>query len=464
MITSYNPATKSVVYQVKESDANDVKNALTAALNAYLPWKKKTFEERANICIAYGQALNVQKDYLARTISEEMGKPLWESLTEVQAMINKVTISIKAYIERCNERLQESANATLATRFHPHGVVAVLGPFNFPGHLPNGHIVPALLAGNTILFKPSEKTPKVGQIMYELWMKAGLPPGVLHVLQGAKDTAQMILSHKEVKGVFFTGSVSVGQAIQKESLAFPGRILALEMGGNNPLVVTNVSDIIASVYLIIQSAFLTSGQRCSCARRLFITNDKIVAPLIEATKNLKVGAFTDTPEPFMGPVVSSDAADHLMQGYNALVEKGGKSLVACKRKNNAFITPGIVDMTGGQLRDEELFGPILQLIRVDSLDDAIQQANNTAFGLVAALASDSKSEYQQFYEQIRAGVINWNMPTTGASSLAPFGGIGCSGNYRPSGYFAADYTAYPVASQEAKTLELPETLVPGVQL
>lgn len=464
MLTSYNPATGSIVWQGKEADANEVRLAIEQALAAYQSWKNKSFEERAAYCKRYAAILTQKKELLARTISEEMGKPFWESLTEVQAMINKVDISIAAYNERCTDKIVQTGSATLATRFHPHGVVAVLGPFNFPGHLPNGHIVPALLAGNTILFKPSEKTPKVGQMMCELWTESGLPDGVLTLLQGARTTAQAMLSHREVTGVFFTGSVAAGRAIQEQSFAFPGRILALEMGGNNPLIISKVSDIPAVVYLIIQSAFITSGQRCSCARRLIITDDKILAPLLAATKKLAIGAYTDSPEPFMGPVVSPEAADHLLAGYNNLVAKGGKALSAFERKNASFVTPGIVDMTGCSMNDEELFGPILQVVRVKNLKEAIHEANNTSFGLVAGLVSDSYEEYQQFYNQIRAGVVNWNMPTTGASSQAPFGGVGCSGNYRPSGYFAADYSAYPVASQEAKALELPAKLLPGVTL
>lgn len=464
MITSYNPATGDIVWQVDEADSKAVHTAVNEALLAYKSWKKQTFDYRAEVCRRFAGCLQSKKEYLATTISEEMGKPLWESLTEVQAMINKVDISISAYLDRCKEVIHQSAQATIATRFHPHGVVAVLGPFNFPGHLPNGHIVPALLAGNTVLFKPSEKTPKTGQLMMDLWNEAGLPKGVLSLLQGGKQTAEAILSYKEVAGVYFTGSSAVGRAIQQQSLQFPGRIVALEMGGNNPLVISEVSDITAAVYLIIQSAFLTSGQRCSCARRLIITNDNVVEPLIEATKKLTLGAFTISPEPFMGPVVSKEAADHLLAGYASLIATGGRALVELEQKEGCFITPGIVDMTGCKATDVEFFGPLLQLYRVKDLDAAISLANDTSYGLVAGLVSDSYEEYQRFYDDVRAGVINWNMPTTGASSLAPFGGIGSSGNYRPSGYFAADYTSYPIASQECTRLEMPVKLLPGVHI
>lgn len=296
--------------------------------------------------------------------------------------------------------------------------------------------------------------------MSQMWQEAGLPDGVFVLVQGAKEIAQKILEHKEIAGLFFTGSTHVGRYIQEQSLDFPGRILALEMGGNNPLVVTRVADVKACVYTIIQSAFLTSGQRCSAARRLIVTDDSILAPLVDAASKIKVGAYTDTPEPFMGPVVSKAAADSLEEGYKALK---GTPLLAFKRHEN-FIHPTIIDMTGCPMDDTELFGPILQVVRVKNLEEAIIEANNTSFGLVAGLISDSATDYAQFYEGVKAGVVNWNTPTTGASSSAPFGGIGCSGNYRPSAYFAADYVSYPVASQEVPAVQLPQKIVPGVEL
>lgn len=423
---------------------------------AYLHWKILTVEARAEYLKRYATCLEGKRAYLAQAISEEMGKPLWESHQEVQAMINKVDISIKAYNERCKE------SDTL--RFHPHGVVAVFGPFNFPGHLPNGHIVPALLAGNSVIFKPSEKTPKVGAIMKELFDEAGLPKDVLTVVQGGKEVAEEILSHKEVRGLYFTGSVAVGKELQRKSLDFPGRILALELGGNNPLIVSKVEDRSACIYTIIMSAFITSGQRCSCARRLIVTDDTILTPLVEAAKKLKIGRYTDVPEPFMGPLVSVEAKKLLLSQYNDLLSRGGKPLLAYKEMEGAFVPPLIVDMTGCPMVDVECFGPLLQVRRVNTLHEAIEDANNTEFGLVAGLLSDSSDEYKTFYDGVRAGVVNWNTPTTGASSLAPFGGIGLSGNYRPSGYFACDYTSYPVAQQTAIHPKLPDKIAPGVHL
>src|ERR1035441_8931981 len=185
-------------------------------------------------------------------------------------MTNKVGVSIQAFQERRQARVVESASGITATRFKPHGVVGVFGPFNFPGHLPNGHIVPALLAGNTVVFKPSELTPGVGEKAIELWKEAELPGGVINFIQGGRDIGQALLVHPNLDGVLFTGSAGVGKAMRRALADRPGKILALEMGGNNPLIVHETSDLAAAVYHTIQSAYLSSGQRCSCARRLIV--------------------------------------------------------------------------------------------------------------------------------------------------------------------------------------------------
>lgn len=461
--TSYNPATLTPVWQGTSATKQDIEQAIQNAHRALPSWRKIPFVERASFCQKFASLLTQNKESFARIISEEMGKPFWESLTEVQAMINKVEISIDAYNTRCKEQDELLGKTYLRTRYFPYGIVAVLGPFNFPGHLPNGHIVPALLAGNVILFKPSELTPRVGEMMVKLWYDAGLPSDVLILLQGSKEVAEEIIAHKEIRGIYFTGSVTAGLSIEAQSRSFPYRILALEMGGNNPLVVSKVSDQTATSFTIIQSAFLTSGQRCSCARRLILLDDAVLDPLIKMTNALRVGAYDAHLEPFMGPVVSKQAADKLEASYKALLDKGGKAIIPLRR-NDCFLRPAIVDMSGIESEDTELFGPILQISRVKNFEEAMVEANKTSFGLVAGLISDDPSEYEHFLQDIRAGVINWNMPTTGASSRAPFGGLGLSGNHRPSGYLAADYTAYPVASQEQTTISLPEKLPPGITL
>jgi len=428
-------------------------------------------QEREQIVRRFEALLNEHKDRLAKTISREMGKPLWESLTEVAAMIGKINISVNAYQDRTGERESELAGAKSVLRHKPHGVVAIYGPYNFPGHLPNGHIVPALLAGDTIVFKPSELTANTSEQMVQLWQQADLPFGILNLVQGGIGTGKALASHQDIDGLFFTGSARTGQYLHEQYAGHSEKILALEMGGNNPLIIKDIHDINTTVYYIVQSAFITSGQRCTCARRLYIPNnnngDACIERLQAVTSALKIGPFDEEPAPFMGPVVSEQAADQLIAAQNQLLQLGGKSILEMEKQKpgTGFVTPGIVDVTNvRKLPDEEYFGPLLQVIRYDDFEQAIQLANDTRFGLSAGLLGGTRTDYDNFYQKIRAGIVNWNRPLTGASSSAPFGGIGASGNHRPSAYYAADYCAYPVASLEAENLELPDTLSPGIAL
>lgn len=399
---------------------------------------------------------------LAETISKETGKPLWDSYTEVQAMLNKIPLSIEAYRQRCATTERPQKNGISITRHKPHGVVVVIGPFNFPGHLPNGHIVPALLAGNTVVFKPSEFTPLTAVLMIQCWEKAGLPKGVINLVQGLHETGKALLSNSTIAGVFFTGSAQTGGLILKQLGTSPQKILALEMGGNNPLIISHVSDINTACHLTIQSGYLTSGQRCTCARRLIVVESdqtqSFLGELIQMIRDIKVGPYTDRPEPFMGPLIHQKAAEHVLTMQSKLKSLGGNSLVESQilEPGTSFLSPGLMDVTHIPNKpDEELFGPFLQIIRVDNLAAAIEEANKTQYGLSAGLFSDSQAEYELFYQKVKAGVINWNTPLTGASSSAPFGGIGLSGNHRPSAFYAADYCSYPVASLESKNLNMP---------
>jgi succinylglutamic semialdehyde dehydrogenase len=466
---STDPATGNVVWEGAAVDAGQIDRAVAGARTAAASWAEMPVENRIVFLNAFAERLRQHRAELAETISLEVGKPRWETLTEVDAMINKVGVSIQAFNERRKSQVVESATGISATRFKPHGVVGVFGPFNFPGHLPNGHILPALLAGNTVVFKPSELAPLVGEKTIDVWKEAGLPGGVIGMIQGGREIGQALLAHPGVDGILFTGSAGVGKAMRRVLADQPGKILALEMGGNNPLVVHETSDLAAAVYHTIQSAYLSSGQRCSCARRLIVpvgsAGDRFIDALGSAVSKIRVGVWNDEPQPFMGPVVNDAAAEKLLAAQARLIERGGRPVVEMRSigPRPAFLSPGLIDVTPITVRlDEEYFGPLLQLIRARDFNAAILEANNTAYGLSAGLLSDSRTLYEQFFRAIRAGVVNWNRPLTGASASLPFGGIGLSGNHRPSAYFAADYCSYPVASMEGEKLELPAKLAPGM--
>jgi succinylglutamic semialdehyde dehydrogenase len=243
------------------------------------------------------------------------------------------------------------------------------------------------------------------------------------------------------------------------------------MGGNNPLLVDHVQDVEAAVYTVIQSAFISAGQRCTCARRLLVPQgvwgDAFLERLVAVTATIQVGAFDEQPAPFMGSVISLDAARALLAAQEQLLANGAVSLLQMTQPQAtaALLTPGIVDVSEVSDRlDQELFGPLLQVVRYADFESAIAEANDTEYGLAAGLLSDSAARYQQFWLHSRAGIVNWNKQLTGAASTAPFGGVGASGNHRASAYYAADYCAYPVASLESPALALPGTLTPGITL
>ncbi|KDO01851.2 succinylglutamate-semialdehyde dehydrogenase [Pseudomonas donghuensis] len=470
-LQSLDPVSQQVVWQGQGANAEQVDSAVKAARQAFAGWALQSLDARISVLEAFAAALKANADELARCIGEETGKPLWEAATEVTSMVNKVAISVQSYRERTGEKSGPLADATAVLRHKPHGVVAVFGPYNFPGHLPNGHIVPALLAGNTVVFKPSELTPKVAELTVKCWIEAGLPAGVLNLVQGARETGVALAANPGIDGLFFTGSSRTGNLLHQQFAGRPDKILALEMGGNNPLVVDEVKDLDAAVYTIIQSAFISAGQRCTCARRLLVPQgawgDALLKRLVEVSKNISVGAFDQQPAPFMGSVISLGAAKALLDAQAQLLGNGGIALLQMTQPQAtaALLTPGIIDVSAVADRpDEEFFGPLLQVIRYSDFDAAIAEANNTQYGLAAGLLSDSHARYQYFWLQSRAGIVNWNKQLTGAASSAPFGGVGASGNHRASAYYAADYCAYPVASLETASLTLPATLTPGVSL
>ena len=470
--TSYDAASQNAIWQGNSANAAQVDTAVAAARKAFVNWSLLTFKERLQAVQAFQQQLRKHSDALTLSIAQEAGKPLWEAKTEVAAMIGKIDLSAKAYEARTGvEAKPAPAGSAAWLRHRPHGVVAVFGPYNFPGHLPNGHIVPALLAGNTVVLKPSELTPKVAELTIKCWLAAGLPKGVINLLQGAKETGIALANHAGIDGLFFTGSSATGQLLHKQFAERPDKILALEMGGNNPLVVGKVSNQTAAVHDIIQSAYISAGQRCTCARRLYLAQgeqgDQLLAQLTTAVGRISVGAYNTEPQPFMGPVISSQAAQTLLAAQQNLINLGAKPLVAMQlqQPGSALLSPGLLDVSAvTELPDEEYFGPLLCVDRYTDMDDAIAKANNTRFGLSAGLLDDQRDTYEYFLPRIRAGIINWNKPITGASGASPFGGIGASGNHRASAYYAADYCAYPVASVEADTLQLPDNLSPGLHL
>jgi len=451
-LVSEDPATGLEIWSGKIGDAGA---EVAAARAAFPAWAAHSHAYRIEALRRFANVVRRKEAEFAELIARETGKPLWETRTEVAAVVNKVDISVEAYAERTPQRKMEAALGNrIAVRHKPHGVLGVLGPYNFPAHLPNGHIVPALIAGNAVVFKPSEKTPATGEFLVHCFHEAKIPHGVVRLLIGGPDQGRALAGHPGIDGLLFTGSARAGLSLHRQFAETPQKILALELGGNNPLVVWGAKDVESAAAIVVQSAYLSAGQRCTAARRLIVEDGK-EEPLLDAVRTLIgrliVGEPFADPQPFMGPLIDNAAADHVQEQWLNLMMKGGKPLCRLDRptKDLPFLTPALIDVTDIRDRpDEEIFGPVLQLIRVKDFDAAIVEANNTRFGLAASLVGGSPEMYEKFWAGVRAGVINWNKPTNGAPSNAPFGGVGLSGNHRPSAFYAADYCAYPVTSSE----------------
>lgn len=460
------PVDGSTTWSGSCTNLDELQSVIKRAKAAQVTWNAIGLKARIGMVRKYADFLHENRNEIGRFITLESGKPLWESQSEVAAAISKVGNAIEAIEARRWTTFHDSNRA--AIRYRPLGLALVLGPYNLPLHLPGAHIVPALLAGNTVVFKPSEKTPAVGDWIERAWQYADLPTGVCQVIQGGIEQAKYAVAHREIDAILFTGSRRGGIEIHKQIAGRTDCLLALEMGGNNPMIVDHISDHRAAIHAILQSSYITSGQRCTCARRIVLVqskdNELLLEELVAAIRKIRVDNPLSTTQPFMGTLVSPDAAESILKAQHELLERGAVLLHPAHRLqgNNSMLSPGLCVAESNRLEDEEHFGPLATVIWARDLAHAIELSNQTKYGLAASLLSDSREAFEFFVENIRAGIVNWNAPTTGASGRLPFGGIGASGNHRPSGYFAADYCSDPIASVENQRLET-QKLPPGLE-
>ncbi|MGE0761840.1 MAG: succinylglutamate-semialdehyde dehydrogenase [Bdellovibrionales bacterium] len=449
---------KDLVFEAQGQNSH-IERACLAAKAAYPKWAALSQGERANYLLRLKEVFQAHAGSWAEIISRETGKPLWEGKNEVATMINKIDITLNFSMKLVAE---EKVTAALPgvdgyVRYKPRGVMAVIGPFNFPGHLPNGHIIPALACGNTVVFKPSDKTPATGQFMAEMYQKAELPPGVFNLIQGQGEAGKRLSASEYVDGILFTGSYEVGLKIKQETLHHHWKILALEMGGKNATVVWDDADLEKAVYETVIGSFLSAGQRCSCTSRILVhkrVRDKFVDNFYANAKKLTIGHWRDNV--FMGPLIDSSAVDKFIRFQEIAKREGAESLMRGKalEMNPAghYVTPSINLVpkfdTNSVYQKSEIFGPNVAIYTVEDFDEAMMINNSTGFGLVMALFSKNRALYEKALLEAKVGLLNWNRTTNGASSRLPFGGMGKSGNDRPSAHFAVQYCTVPVASLE----------------
>ena len=439
---SFKPTTK------KELETN------IQALSDHPSWSKMTLRKRLGYLRKFNRYLQLEKTDIAMTLSNEIGKPLWESHSEIMATLAKLDSTIMALQYRTKYPEIISGSKQIQTEVKPIGLIGVIGPFNFPIHIPNGQIMPALITGNTVIVKSSEYAVKTTRCIEAIWKKVFNDiQSPIAFCYGNAIIGEAIVKHKKTKAIFFTGSTNVGRAIETECIK-TNTLCALEMGGNNALVVDTYNQHI--VDHIIHSALITSGQRCSCARRIIINKDhhELIPELIDRIKSLTISSLPATKDPFMGPIVLPEIKNEL------LTQSFKQSETLLKSSNlgpGGLISPRI-EITD-QAPDIEYFGPLFFIELSNSFEDAIIRANKTNYGLTCSVYTSSKKKFNTALSEIQCGVINWNTPTTGASGQAPFGGLKDSGNHRPAGFNMIDHCITPVATSLQK--KAPPLKYPG---
>jgi succinylglutamic semialdehyde dehydrogenase len=476
-VTLYSPADLDETAFRYRFGYKDVDVAVDSARTAFERWRLEPLENRVSYLMRYKECLKQVELELAEAISREIGKPLWEALQEVSAMINKVDVSVNDGLALIADK--KTPNILPGTegvwRQRPHGVFVVIGPFNFPGHLANGHIVPALLTGNCVIFKPSEKSPSVGQIMAEALNAAGLPPGVFSMIQGDGEVGRRLTTHEGIDGVLFTGSYDVGLKIKQDTINQYWKLLALEMGGKNSSIVLEDANVESAIFEVLTSAFLTTGQRCSATSRVMVSEkifDQFTDLFHEKAKRFSIGHPLENP--FMGPLIDQSSVDKYLKFQSIASREGCEVVMRGKQLETShrgyYVTPSIHRATSNDLaavkksiyQQTEIFGPNVLLYRVQSKEEAVRLADATQYGLALSVFTSSRTNYEWCFERVRAGVINWNRSTVGASSRLPFGGLKRSGNHFPTAVSASYYCTYPIASLEVAEPKLPAQFPNGM--
>lgn len=448
--------------------SDSVDEAVSSARAAWPRWRDSSPDTRAQALQRLRESIEAAREALAEGIAREVGKPLWESRAEVTAMLAKIDITLGEGLEGTRERSFELAPGRRAgLRHHARGVLAVLGPFNFPGHLVHGHVVPALALGNCVVVKPSEQTPAVGQLYAELCSRAGLPAGVVNLVQGEGSLGATLARHRDVDGILFTGSFGVGRSLVQATLDQPWKILALEMGGKNGVLVCRDADLDAAVHATAYGAAITAGQRCSSTSRA-IVHRSLIEPFCERLRSALASLRIGSPladDVFLGPVVSAAARERHRRVLEWAREEGAECLLEggpCEGPSAGhWVRPSLHRVPRpareSRYQGREHFVPDLFVLPFDELEEGIESLDATDYGLVGSVFTGDRESFDRVYRETRLGLLNWNVPTVGASSQLPFGGVKRSGNARPTGVTASAYCSFPVASLEVANPEAPQS-------
>ncbi|MAQ17772.1 MAG: N-succinylglutamate 5-semialdehyde dehydrogenase [Sandaracinus sp.] len=467
------PADQNDVVGVHPVAHDHVDQAIDAARRAYPAWRRLGEAKRRELLRKYQEVVRGYEAQIAETIAREVGKPLWDAMGEAKALAGKVDLMLGEGARFTRDEALDDLPG--AIRHRPHGVLSVVGPFNFPAHLPNGQIVPALLHGNTVVFKPSEKTPNAAVWLARAFHEAGFPPGVFNVVQGGSHSAKALVRHRGIDGILFTGSVAVGQSIVAANADRPGCLIALELGGKNASIVLDDADVERAARQIAFAAYASAGQRCTATSRVYATPgiiDRLQERLAAAAQAITVGYPLDSGV-FMGPLIDEGSRERLLAaqgraraaGFEAIVDGGALPKVGDHQ--GWYVRPSLhraprADLVVEGYTHDELFGPDVALYPVADLAEACQRANGTRYGLAAAVFTASEESFEAAADELRVGVLHWNQSSAGASGRLPFGGVGESGNHRPAGILAGTFCAWPQAVRFTPPADAPLPTWPGL--
>ena len=456
------PADLALLLWEAPVDYRDVDRVVESANAGFKTWKKLTQQERNIFLKKYQEEVAKRKDEIALAIAYETGKPLWEAKTEAASVIGKVNVTIEDSLPRiANKNFENIMPKTNGHIYYkPIGPSLIIGPFNFPCHLANGQILSALAAGNSIIFKPSEKTCYSAQLLIECFHSAGFPAGVVNLLQGDGEVARRLLKEKSLKAVFFTGSKEVGKKILDITHHDLSKLVSLELGGKNTTILHNDANTDHALLELLKACFLTTGQRCTSTSIVAIhrgIHEEFIARFHEMAKKIIIDHPVEyVREPFMGPLVDQAAVDSYLLFMGMAKREGIQEIMRGKHiekaKKGHYVSPSIHLAekwnNDSMFLHSEIFGPNVTFIPYDTIEEAIKIANATEYGLAASIFTKDVNIYKQCVEEIDSGLVNFNRSTVGASAKLPFGGVKNSGNYRPAALTTIDACVYQMASLE----------------
>jgi aldehyde dehydrogenase (NAD+) len=446
MFASLNPATEAVIADAAKSTRDDVEAAVAAAKSAFRGWRLTPAPRRGEILFRVAELLRDRKEDLSRLMTMEMGKVLTEARGDVQEAID-----MAYYMGGEGRRLLGyTAPVEMPNKFgmalrEPSGVVALVTPWNFPVAVPSWKMLPALVAGNTIIWKPSEETPAMSAAFIQVFIDAGLPPGVLNLVLGAGDVGSALVTHPDVRVVSFTGSTTTGLHVYQQA-AGQGKKVSLEMGGKNAIIVMDDANLDLAIQAITWSAFGTTGQRCTATSRLIAhkgIHNQLVEALVEKGRSLRVGDGLD-PDVEVGPLVNMKALTKVESYMGVAESEGVRTVLGGARAANPhgyFFQPTLLDRVSPEMRvaREEIFGPVLSIIEVGSLDEAVEINNSVIYGLSSSIFTENVNAAFRAIRDLATGIVYINHGTTGAEIQFPFGGTRGTGNgMREAGQTALD--------------------------